>query len=194
MSRLAIFIWLFLLVGPVASAQPGLPPGAGGGTGANAPVPVDISIPQKVTLSGPEMIERGREYRSSMSRVEAELNKMVEDARRKKDVIRLNCLMDKAVQVKGNLQIADTALQKLQEANARQDQAGALHQFTIVVIVNQKVQTLRYEGETCVGAELNYIGATRVEVEAPDVAEGMTEPSLEPPPLERPLAASNYTQ
>jgi len=51
---------------------------------------------------------------------------------------------------------------------------------------------LQNEGQTCVGAELNYIGATRVEVEAPDLPEGVTDPTLEPPPIERPPSASIY--
>jgi hypothetical protein len=67
-----------------------------------------------------------------------------------------------------------------------------LHEYTRITIVNQKVQVLQNEGQTCVGAELNYIGATRVEVEAPELPEGVTDPSLEPPPLERPPFASPY--
>jgi hypothetical protein len=72
------------------------------------------------------------------------------------------------------------------------DEGAALHEYTRLTIVNQKVEVLQNEGQTCVGAELNYIGATRVEVEAPALPLGVTEPSLEPPPLERPPAASTY--
>jgi hypothetical protein len=100
--------------------------------------------------------------------------------------------MDKMVQVKVNMNIADQALQKLQEAAARSDDGSSLHEYTRITIVNQKVQVLQNEGQTCVGAELNYIGATRVEVEAPDLPAGVTDPSLEPPPIERPPAASLY--
>jgi type III secretory pathway component EscV len=138
------------------------------------------------------MVRQGREYRANMDRVLAELQAMVEQARKQKDVIRLNCVMDKLVQVKVNMNMADEAIQKLQEAAARQDDGSALHEYTRITIVNQKVQVLQNEGQTCVGAELNYIGATRVEVEAPDLPAGVTDPSLEPPPVERPPAASLY--
>jgi hypothetical protein len=140
------------------------------------------------------MLKQGREYRANMEKVVVDLQAMVEQAKKQKDVIRLNCVMDKLMQVKVNMNIADEALQKLQEAAGRRDDSASLHEYTRVTIVNQKVQVLQNEGQTCVGAELNYIGATRVEVEAPEVAEGMTDPSLEPPPLERPTAASNFTQ
>jgi hypothetical protein len=181
-----------LLIGPVALAQSGSP-------GAPAPAPtilppdaVDGSGSQRPTLNGPGMIKQGREYRANMDKVVVELNGLLDQARKQKDVIRLNCLMDKLMQVKVNMNIADQALQKLQEAVTRRDEAASLHEYTRITIVNQKVQVLQNEGQTCVGAELNYIGATRVDVEAPDLPEGVTDPSLEPPPLERPPFASIY--
>jgi len=125
------------------------------------------------------MIRQGREYRANMDKVIIELQGMVEQARKQKDIIRLNCVMDKLAQVKVSMNIGN-------------DDGAALHEYTRMTIVNQKVQVLQNEGQTCVGAELNYIGATRVEVEAPDLPEGVTDPSLEPPPIERPPAASNY--
>jgi hypothetical protein len=153
---------------------------------------VGVSVPQRSTLSGQEMARRGREYRANMDRALAQLQTMVEQARKQKDVIRLNCVMDKLVQVKVNMNMADEAIQKLQQASVRMDEGAALHEYTRLTIVNQKVEVLQNEGQTCVGAELNYIGATRVEVEAPALPLGVTEPSLEPPPLERPPAASTY--
>ena len=138
------------------------------------------------------MIRQGREYRANMDKVIIELQGMVEQARKQKDIIRLNCVMDKLAQVKVSMNIGDEAMQKLQESASRNDDGAALHEYTRMTIVNQKVQVLQNEGLTCVGAELNYIGATRVEVEAPDLPEGVTDPSLEPPPIERPPAASNY--
>jgi len=192
MHRGARLISLSLLVGPVALAQPGYPGAQGPVPGTLPPAAVGVSVPQRSTLSGQEMARQGREYRANMDRALAELQTMVEQARKQKDVIRLNCVMDKLVQVKVNMNMADEAIQKLQQASARQDDGASLHEYTRLTIVNQKVQVLQNEGQTCVGAELNYIGATRVEVEAPALPLGVTEPSLEPPPLERPPAASTY--
>jgi hypothetical protein len=155
---------------------------------------VDISVPHKSSLSATDMLKQGREYRASMDKAIVDLQALVEQAKKQKDVIRLNCVMDKLMQVKVNMNMADEALQKLQEAAGRRDDSASHHEYIRITIVNQKVQVLENEGQTCVGAELNYIGTTRVEVEAPDLAEGMTDPSLEPPPLERPNAATNYTQ
>lgn len=191
MSRWARFIWLSLLIGPVALAQPG--PGVQRPAPGNLPpASVDISVPQRSSLSGQDMIKQGREYRANMDKVVTELQAMVEQARKQKDIIRLNCVMDKLAQVKVSMNIGDEAMQKLQESASRNDESASLHEYTRMTIVNQKVQVLQNEGQTCVGAELNYIGATRVEVEAPDLPEGVTDPSLDPPPIERPPAASAY--
>ena len=192
MSRRARIVWLSLLIGPVAFAQPGSPDVQRPAPGNPPPAAVDTSVPQRSSLSGQDMIRQGREYRANMDKVIIELQGMVEQARKQKDIIRLNCVMDKQAQVKVSMNIGDEAIQKLQEAASRNDDGAALHEYTRMTIVNQKVQVLQNEGQTCVGAELNYIGATRVEVEAPDLPEGVTDPSLDPPPLERPPAASAY--
>jgi hypothetical protein len=138
------------------------------------------------------MVRQGKEYRTNMDKVLAELQIMVEQSRKQKDVIRLNCVMDKLAQVKVSMNIADEAVQKLQEGVARNDDGSSFHEYTRITIVNQKVQVLQNEGQTCVGAELNYIGATRVEVDAPELPAGVTDPSLDPAPLERPPVASPF--
>jgi hypothetical protein len=192
MSRRARFIWLSLLVGPVALAQPGSSAAQGPAPGTVPPAATDIPGPQRSTVSGPDMVRQGREYRTNMDKVLAELQTMVEQSRKQKDVIRLNCVMDKLAQVKVSMNIADEAIQKLQEGVSRNDDGSSFHEYTRITIVNQKVQVLQNEGQTCVGAELNYIGATRVEVDAPELPAGVTDPSLDPPPLERPPVASPF--
>jgi len=186
MSRRVTSILLSLLIAPVALAQPG-------STGAKAPsATVDISVPQRSSLSGEDMLKQGRQYRGDMDKVLAELQIMVDQAKKQKDVIRLNCVMDKVVQVKVNMNIADEAMQRLQQSAGRRDDGASLHEYTRMTIVNQKIQVLQNEGQTCVGVELNYIGATHVEVEAPELPPGATDPNLEPPPIERPPYASNF--
>lgn len=111
------------------------------------------------------MLNQGRDYRSKMNDVVARLQSHVEGARKQKDLIRLNCLMDKLVQVKANLNIADQALQAVQEAIARRDEGASMHEYTRLTIVHQKVQMLGSEAEACIGEDLSFVGATRVDVD-----------------------------
>jgi hypothetical protein len=53
----------------------------------------------------------------------------------------------------------------LQESIARADEGGRTHEFTRLTIVNQKVTVLGAEAENCIGEDLSFVGATRVDVE-----------------------------
>jgi len=184
-------VWLFLLVTPMALAQP-----VGGVVPRPAPTPVEPSIQQNLTISGAEMLAQGREYRQQIESITMQIQAQAAQAKGDKDVIRLNCLLDKLTQVKVNGNMMDQALQTLQECVSRRDEGAGLHEYTRITIINQKVQVLRTEADACVGAETNYVGPTKVVVETPP---GMTDtvdqlPSAMPPVtvIERPSVGTSY--
>ena len=162
MRRVSKAMWLFLLAAPVALAQ------------TDAPVPamptapaLDPSAQQQASMSGAQMLEQSRDYRKQMDEVSLQIQAQADKARKDKDIIRLNCLLDKLSQLRVNVSIMDQAIQSLQDSITRNDQDGMLHEYTRVTIVNQKAQVLRSEADACIGAETNYIGPTKVEVETP---------------------------
>lgn len=174
----------------IAMAQtPAEPQGQETGTPA-----VDVTVPQRADISPQEMLTQAQMYRTNMMQTSQRLNQMVDDARKQKDVIRLNCLTDKVVQSNANMNILEKALQSLQDAAARNDQGAATHEYTRITIVNQKVQILGAEAEGCVGEELQFVGATKVDVEvSPDVRkDDGTQPGTLDPVYERPPAASPF--
>jgi hypothetical protein len=181
--------WLFLLVSPMALAQP-----AGGEAPAPAPAPVDPSTIQKSTISGDEMLSQGREYRRDINSITMQIQVQSEQAKADKDVIRLNCLLDKLTQVKVNGNIMDQALQSLQESVSRHDESAQLHEYTRITIINQKAQVLRTEADACVGAETNYVGPTKVVVESPPgLTATVDQPApAAPPVVVRPPVASPF--
>jgi hypothetical protein len=186
-------MWLFLLVAPVALAQPvgGEAPGP-----APAPSPVAPSIPQKSTIGGAEMLSQGRDYRQQIQTITVQIQAQANQAKTDKDVIRLNCLLDKLTQVKVNGNMMDQALQTLQECVSRQDESAELHEYTRVTIINQKVQVLRTEADACVGSETSYVGPTKVVVEVPPGLQGTVDQPAPPEPpisvVDRPPAASPF--
>jgi hypothetical protein len=189
MSRAFRVIGLFLLVGPAAQAQPAPSPAQVAAPTAPAaapaaPTPVDLSIPQKSTISGTEMLDQGRDYRRQIESTGIQIQAQAQQAKSDKDVIRLNCLLDKLTQVKVNANMMDQALQSLQEAISRRDESAQLHEYTRVTIINQKVQVLRTEADACVGAETNYVGPTKVVVETPpNLQESVDQPNPALPPI-----------
>jgi hypothetical protein len=197
MYRAFKFMWLFPLVATAALAQP-----AGGEVPAPtpapapAPAPTEPSTVQKSTISGEEMLNTGREYRRQIETVTLQIQVQVNQAKADKDVIRLNCLLDKLTQVRVNGNIMDQALQALQESTSRRDESAQLHEYTRITIINQKAQVLRAEADSCVGAETNYVGRTKLVVESPPgLTATVDQPAPPAPPVtvvDRPPVSSPF--
>jgi len=154
--------------------------------------PVDISVKQKPTLTPDEMVAKAKEYFRGMNDVLKRIHSLQDQAKHQKDIIRLNCVTDKLVQGKVNINIAEQSMSALQENIARADEGGRTHEFTRLTIVNQKVTVLGAEAENCIGEDLSFIGATRVDVDIdPNIPQ--TDPTQPPAPgtdIERPGEAS----
>jgi len=154
------------------------------GPAAANPSDVDIRLRQRSTLSPEDMVRQAQEYRAGMDSMLQQMAAAAEQARRSKDVIRLNCLLDKQAQLKANLVTADNALSALRDNVARHDEGGGVHEYTRLTIIHQKAQVLASEGQACVGEDLAYVGATRVDVDVSGVPPGnFTTPSIEPPAI-----------
>jgi len=139
--------------------------GAGAAPSAAAPNQADIAVKQRSNLTAPEMVKQGNEYFKGMNDTVKRITDLKNQAQRQKDIIRLNCVNDKLVQAKVNITIGEQAMSSLQESISRADEGGRTHEFTRLTIVNQKVQVLGAEAENCIGEDLSFVGATRVDVE-----------------------------
>ena len=172
---------------PAAPPAPGAPP---------APAEAELSVGKRSTLSPQEMVVQAREYRGRANEVLIRIQGLQDQAKKDKDIIRLNCLTDKLVQAKVNLNIADQAIINLEDAIRRRDDGASLHEFTRVTIVHQKAQVLENEAQQCVGEDLTFVGATRVDVEIdPNVRRDNpadNPPSLGSIPIDRPPSASPF--
>jgi hypothetical protein len=170
-------------------AQPNTP-----GTGVDSAREVDLSVGQKPTLTTQEMISQSREYQQGMGQVLKRIQTLQETARKQKDIIKLNCVQDKLVQARVNVSIADQAMTSLQENVAKADEGGRTHEFTRLTIINQKVTVLGAEAENCVGEDLSFVGATRIDVDIdPNIPrDDPTQPPVPTTSITRPPAASIY--
>jgi hypothetical protein len=185
-----------LFVSSTVLAQPagsGTARGEGRISGAAAGE-VDISVNQRPTLTVDEMISQARQYQQSMGQVLQRVQTLQETARKQKDIIKLNCVSDKLVQAKVNASIADQAMTALQENIAKADEGGRTHEFTRLTIINQKVLVLGAEAENCIGEDLTFVGATRIDVDVdPNIPrDDPTQPASPATSIERPPAASSY--
>jgi hypothetical protein len=142
-----------------APSSPALPPPTPNGSAA------DLSVKQRPTLTPGEMVTQAQDYFKGMGDVIKRIGTLQDQAKREKDIIRLNCVTDKLVQARVNVNIAEQSMATMQESIARKDEGAETHEFTRITIVNQKVTVLGAEAENCIGEDLSFVGATRVDVE-----------------------------
>jgi len=191
--KVKVVLMSMLFAGTVFAQGPApapiAPPSAGGAPVAGT---ADVNVKQRPMLTPEEMVNQAKEYAKSMNEVLKRIQTLQDQAKRDKDIIRLNCVTDKVVQVRVNISIAEQSMASLQEANMRNDDGERTHEFTRLTIVNQKVQVLGAEAENCIGEDLSFVGATRVEVEIdPNIPQ--YDPTQPPAPgidIERPGEAS----
>ncbi|QRN94981.1 hypothetical protein JRI60_38700 [Archangium violaceum] len=116
----------------------------------SAPRPAPI-LEKASDVPDPDKLKRSTQALTGMRDVLRDVLGKLEEARRAKDVVKLNCVNEKLTQIKGLLRISEQADVALQEAVARQEAASSQHEYTKVMIAQQKVTQLRGEAEECIG-------------------------------------------
>lgn len=162
----------------------------------------DATLPmeKKVTLTPKQMRVNSEKLIDDMKGMLERVIAVQQVARKQKDVIRLNCVNDRLLQVKKLLNIAEASRNDLIEAIAADNERERYHQYSKVTISHEKVSVLRDEAEACIGEELIFIGPTQVEVDKPDIPDDptrndpfiLTDDTVANDGIERPAFASPY--
>jgi hypothetical protein len=145
-------------------------------------------------LTSQEQLSQAETYITKMKSLLRSMERLADQARKDKDIIKLNCVNDKIIQAKGNLNLAEQSRDALKVASARGDDGTRNHEFAKLTITYQKVVVLGQEAEACIGEEISYVGATKVEIEV-DKDIPQEDPTVTPPaplPVARPPIASPY--
>ena len=124
-----------------------------------------IDFRKTVNLTAQETVGQSKKYQQRMREIQTHIETLQEQAKKRKDIVKLNCVNDKLLRVKGHLMVINQSMQDLNASISRGDDAGRQHEFTRATILYQKVLVLATESENCIGEDVSYIGATRVDVE-----------------------------
>jgi hypothetical protein len=145
-------------------------------------------------LSSADTMQQSRDFMNKMRDTQSRIQKLSEEAKKKKDVLKLNCVNDKLVQTRGHMAVADQTNAALGTAASRGDDGARQHEFTRLTILYQKVHVLGTEAENCIGEDVSYVGATKVDVEVdPSVPDdNPTDPQLPLPDPVRPAEATPF--
>jgi len=146
-------------------------------------------------LSLQVQLKQADHYHTKMLTIHVNVKKTAERAKLDKDIIKLNCVNDKLILVVGNIKVAEFSIKQLKEAARRRDDEARNHAFAKLTISYQKTIVLEQESDACIGEDIAYVGATRVETEVdPDITE--EDPTSWAPvpvePIERPEIQSPY--
>lgn len=170
---MASAVGLSTIIAPFAYAQtPNPPPApttvAPPPSSTPAPAPFGPRSEEEQNLSPQQRVQRGAEHLNRMREVLKTVLKFLEEAREKRDVIKLNCVNEKLTAVKGLLKVSEQADVTMQEALARRDEETSRHEYDKISIARNKVDQLLGESEACVGELSIYAGDTTVEVTGGD--------------------------
>lgn len=128
----------------------------------------------QANLTPAEMKNQSELYLKDMQTVLVQIVELQQMARKQKDVIKLNCVNDKLLQIKQLLNIAEGGRTDMIEAIAQQDQDETTHQFSQISIAKEKTDGLYSEAQGCIGEELVFLGPTEVIVDEGNVSDDPT--------------------
>jgi hypothetical protein len=136
-----------------------------GASGAATPPPKEVSGGQDVSLTPKEMLAKVRLMIPEMDRLRATVSEQLADAKKKKDVVKALCLDDKVKQMKLATDTAKDRVVDLTAATTQNDGDRSKHEFTVIQVLRERVQTLVAEAQQCIGEETGFVGNTDVTVD-----------------------------
>ena len=141
-----------------AGAQPAQP--AAGGTDQSG----TVGFQRKTSLTPQEQLGESAKHIARMEQAAGGVRKMLEEARKQRDVVKTLCLNDKLSQVDVAIRSGRDRRAQLQAATTRNDAELANHEFTILTVLRQRSEQLVAEANQCIGEEAAFVGDTRTSV------------------------------
>jgi hypothetical protein len=138
-----------------APAPAAAPQGGAQGSTTTVQQPPRPVSPQELVAQGNVILQRG-------SATSQSVRKMLDNARKEADIIKITCLDDKLTRIDVNLRTAESRLDALKKAV---DPDRRTHEFTVLTVVGQKLEVLDQEAHQCVGQAMYETGATKVVTE-----------------------------
>jgi len=185
----ALAVGVAFVGGLTAAAQEG-PATSNPGRGDD----VEMAFEQEANLTPQEQIGWAEEKYGTVLQTREYAARLLAQARQadRPDIVKINCLNNKLMEINAQVQSFDDRRNSLREAISLNDNDRRMHEYRVLVVVYQKIQSLRMEVEACIGEEMGYMGAPAVTVvrDPGMTPQDFTEVDLPDPFLDRPPHAS----
>lgn len=160
------------LVTGVATAQEGTeqpaptqPTAAPPAAQPSAVVAADVEAKDELTLSAEQMASRGAAAVAAIDAAQSTVAAMVTSAKDNRDVVKVLCLDDKNNQVGVALRTAEDREASLRAAIDAGAEERARHEFTLLMVLKERVDVLLSEANQCIGEETGFTGEAELIVE-----------------------------
>jgi hypothetical protein len=136
--------------------------------GVSAEVSITTPSGKMAQLSPAEMTIAADDLMTGMQGMLRHVQQLREKAAKEKDIIKLNCVNDKLMPMKAQVNLAEASRRQLDDMINAGDDKGRYASYSDLIASNDKVKDLRDEADACVGESLTYVGKTEVSVTGPD--------------------------
>jgi hypothetical protein len=150
---------------------------------APAPAPQPPPAAPATEPSTPaQMVESAKALLPAMDTSAQVVRRQLTIAREQKDVVKALCLNDKLNQIDLAIRTATDRVGGLESAAGANDLERSRHQYTVVLVLKDRVTTLVSESNQCIGEETGFVGESAVTVEVVGVPNvDPTQPQSNPP-------------
>ena len=142
---------------------------------------VDVGVFRQPQISPAEQTDEARRILIEGDRIRFRINRLMETARGKRDLIRLSCLEDKLAQINGNFATAEARQNALNAAIDSGDVGRRNHEFVVLTVLSSKFRTTETEANACLGQDVYELGETTVD-QSIDPSTPSEDPSVAPIP------------
>jgi hypothetical protein len=132
---------------------------------ANDLAPPQITTQRDVKLTPAEMQSKADQYLPSMDQGASGVRRQLQQARTARDVVKVLCLNDKLNQIDVAIRSARDRAGSLKIAAQQKDQDRVKHEYVVIQVLHDRVQTLVAEANQCIGEETGFVGESRVTVD-----------------------------
>jgi hypothetical protein len=159
-------------------AQPPAPPAA-----AQAPDPA---------LTPQQMLTQAKGFLPAMDRAAVSVRRQLTLAREQKDVVKSLCLNDKLNQIDLATRTATDRVSDLEAGVAANDAERSKHQYTVILVLRDRVNTLVSEANQCIGEDVGFVGESNVtmtidgDIPPIDPSDFPSDPIVSQPPVVSP--------
>jgi hypothetical protein len=167
------------------TANVGLQAG-GGGVQAQG----EIGAQTSAQLSGAEQVKEADKINRRGNQLAERMTRMLDEARRDKDILRANCVNRKLTEVNANVRNVDQRARALKDAVQAGDDSRRNHEYTVLSVLAQKLDMLNQEASQCLGESVYEPGASQVVTTVPNNVIVGTDPATVPVPPPSPPAVT----